>query len=77
LLLRAATMKATTTKTDIAIRETLADTDTMITHTAATATGEMTAPTATGIIMTSIIQMATIATGNDSLDHSNTYDRGD
>jgi hypothetical protein len=49
----------------------------MITHTAATATGEMTAPTATGIIMTSIIQMATIATGNDSLDHSNTYDRGD
>jgi hypothetical protein len=42
----------------------------MTTHTVATPTGTMTAPTGTEIITTSITQMATIATGNDSRDHN-------
>jgi hypothetical protein len=50
----------------IVIRETLADSDTMTTHTVNTETGNMTAPTGTETIMTSITQMAIIATGNDN-----------
>jgi len=71
LRFKVATMKATTTKMAIAIRETLADTGTMTTHTVDTATGKMTAPTGTETIMTSITQMATIATGKDNGDHNN------
>jgi hypothetical protein len=57
-------MKATTTRMVIAIREILADTDTMTTHSVDTATGDMTAPTETETIMTSITPMVIIATGN-------------
>ena len=64
-------MTATTTKMVIAISETLADTDTMTTHLVDTATGNMTAPTATETIMTSITQMATIATGNNNRECDN------
>ena len=56
----------------IATNETLADTGTMIMHTVDTRTGKMTAPTKTETIMTSITQMATIATGRNNGDHSNT-----
>jgi len=52
----------------IAINETLADTDTMTEHLVGTATGNMTAPTATETIMTSITQ-TTIAIGKDNGDH--------
>jgi len=61
----------------IAIRETHAGTDTMTTDTASTKTGDMTAPTGTETIMTSITQMAIIATGKDNLDRNNTHDRRD
>ena len=70
-------MKAITTKMAIAIRETLADTDTMTTHTVNTETGDMTAPTGTETIMTSITRMATIATGRNNEDHNNNHDHRD
>ena len=49
----------------------------MTTHSADTKTGDMTAPTGMETIMTSITQMAIIATGTDNADHKNTHDRGD
>jgi len=61
----------------IAIRETLADTDTMTTLTVDTATGDMTAPIGTETIMTSITQMATIAIGKNNGVHNNNHGHRD
>jgi hypothetical protein len=56
-------MKATTTKTVIAINEISADTDTMTMHLANIMTGNTIATIVTETTMTSITQTATIATG--------------
>ena len=66
-------MMAITTKMAIAISETLADTDTMTTHSVNTTTGNMTAPTGTATTMTSITQMATIATGTGNEGYNNNH----
>jgi len=70
-------MKATTTTTVIAIRETHVGIDTMTTNTVNTGIGDMTGPTGMETIMMSITQMAIIATGKDNADHNNAHDRQD